>query len=305
MTIIFTRQTDDTTLDIMKWIDSAGKKTFRINSIYDIEKLQDFIKNDKIKSIYFNGIGLLRDKISTDDNSMQYQIENYLDEDNQIIWEYLFSMLKNKKTFGLMPYSHKINKLKVLSKAEGIGFLIPPFKLINNKQDLLKTKNEWGRIICKSLGDGINIITEEILINGQKTEEITSEDIHSFTQTFYPTFVQKLIEKKFEVRVFYFLKKIYSIAIFTQSNIKSQIDGRIIDSQMPQRKVPFTLPHSLHIKIIQFMEELDLTYGSIDFIFSKENEFYFLEVNPYGQYGFLSEAGNYYIEKEIAEFLCK
>lgn len=305
MILIFTRQTDDTTIDMIRWIQSMGECIFRINSVNDIYPLQNHIEQNEIKGAYFNGMGLLRNKIETEDQLLQYQIENYLNDDAEIMFSYLFSGIPEAKVFGLMPYSEKINKLGILKEAERIGFLIPDFKLVSTRSMLIEAKKEWGRMICKSLGDGISIITGEVLINGQKTEEITSEDMEHFEERFYPTFVQKLIEKEFEVRVFYFNEKFYSIAIFSQSNTKSQIDGRQVDSQIPQRKIPFTIPLDLESKITALMKKTGLTYGSVDFIFSKDQKFYFLEVNPYGQYGFLSEAGNYYIEKEIAEFLCR
>jgi hypothetical protein len=44
--------------------------------------------------------------------------------------------------------------------------------------------------------------------------------------------------------------------------------------------------------------------GSIDLIFN-ENGFYFLENNPQGQYEWLSENCNYYVDRYIAEQLIK
>lgn len=42
--------------------------------------------------------------------------------------------------------------------------------------------------------------------------------------------------------------------------------------------------------------------GSFDFIKCKE-KYYFLEMNPVGQFGNVSDMCNYNIEKDIAEFL--
>lgn len=50
------------------------------------------------------------------------------------------------------------------------------------------------------------------------------------------------------------------------------------------------------------MTALDLNSGSIDFIKSGNN-YYFLEVNPIGQFGNVSTDCNYSLERKIAEFL--
>lgn len=50
------------------------------------------------------------------------------------------------------------------------------------------------------------------------------------------------------------------------------------------------------------MEALDLNCGSLDLIKSGST-YYFLEVNPVGQFGNLSFDCSYHLEKEIAEYL--
>jgi glutathione synthase/RimK-type ligase-like ATP-grasp enzyme len=54
------------------------------------------------------------------------------------------------------------------------------------------------------------------------------------------------------------------------------------------------------------MSILKLNTGSVDLIFSEEdNKYYFLEVNPMGQFGMVSKPCNYYLEKEMAQYLTK
>jgi D-alanine-D-alanine ligase-like ATP-grasp enzyme len=51
------------------------------------------------------------------------------------------------------------------------------------------------------------------------------------------------------------------------------------------------------------MKSLDLNSGSFDIIFTKQNKFVLLEVNPIGQFHWLSKNCNYKIEKIIANYL--
>lgn len=119
----------------------------------------------------------------------------------------------------------------------------------------------------------------------------------------FPTLIQEEIKKQFEIRVFYLRSRCYSIAMFTQTNETTKTDYRNYNFTAPVRSVPFNLPRSLDIKVKQLMKEINLNSGSIDFIYSSNNEFIFLEVNPLGQFGNVSAAGNYFIEKKIANLL--
>ncbi|NJO92369.1 MAG: hypothetical protein HC831_27910 [Chloroflexia bacterium] len=67
--------------------------------------------------------------------------------------------------------------------------------------------------------------------------------------------------------------------------------------------VPYKLPDEIKNKLIALMNEIELDTGSIDMIVDKKGKYIFLEVNPNGQYGLVSDTCNYYLEKEIADYL--
>ncbi|MCH5685541.1 hypothetical protein LWM68_15550 [Niabella sp. W65] len=175
--------------------------------------------------------------------------------------------------------------------------------MVTQKTELIRYKNKWGRIINKSIDDGISIETEKVSIAGQRTIEIGEKVINAMANDFFPSLIQRLIEKEYEVRIFYFDRKFSSIAIFSQSNAESEIDGRRLNPEHLTRHVPFLLPANLREKICVLMGSLNLNYGSIDLIKSSDGSYYFLEVNPYGQFGYLSSFANYYLEHKIATYL--
>jgi D-alanine-D-alanine ligase-like ATP-grasp enzyme len=61
----------------------------------------------------------------------------------------------------------------------------------------------------------------------------------------------------------------------------------------------------IKIKIKILLKKIKINSGSIDMIVTPANEFYFLEINPTGQFNFLSEYTNSYVEKLIAYKLIK
>lgn len=67
--------------------------------------------------------------------------------------------------------------------------------------------------------------------------------------------------------------------------------------------IPYLLKASEAQKIRNLMADIGLNMGSIDLIKARNGKFYFLEINPVGQYDFVSYHCNYHIHREIAKFL--
>ena len=90
------------------------------------------------------------------------------------------------------------------------------------------------------------------------------------------------------------------MAIFSQKDNQTEIDFRRYNLKKPNRTVPYQIPLSLEKKIIKLMTMLEFNTGSLDFIVDKEDNYYFLEINPSGQFGMVSLPCNYYLEKQMA-----
>ena len=73
----------------------------------------------------------------------------------------------------------------------------------------------------------------------------------------------------------------------------------------PNRYEPYNLPKKVEIKLKVLMEQLGLNTGSIDMIKALDDNYYFLEVNPSGQFGMTAMPCNYPLYEKIAEYLIK
>ena len=91
------------------------------------------------------------------------------------------------------------------------------------------------------------------------------------------------------------------MAIFSQEDKQTVIDFRNYNDQIPNRYVPYKLPHNIEDKIDKFMHKMNLDTGSIDMIVTPDLKYIFLEVNPVGQYDMVSVPCNYYLHKKIAQ----
>lgn len=265
----------------------------------------------KIKSIYFSRSYI---KMKTPTIKINKSYLNNLEKNNLIhfldrniearkeIINYL--LLKKARVFGT-PEVGRINKINVLNEAKKLNFATPKWILTTNKQALESFYEQHKSIVLKSYNLGYtNVNYKNNTWQTTYTNKLNLSDLKKIPTSFPLTLFQEHIQKDFEVRTFVFNKTFYSVAIFSQNNNKTKIDYRRYDEVKPNREIPFEIDNGIKKKIIKLFETLNLNTGSIDFIISN-NKYYFLEVNPVGQYENVSCAGNYYIEKKIAEYLLK
>lgn len=314
MILIYSREIEDSTSCVIDWLNYKGEKHIRINNgnidefILNIHlsnqkfniSLNGFDKNS-IKSIWYRRTGpsVKPELPPTIDESLKNSFEEHLGLELGAVRTSFYQNFKNTKWLS-HPYNCHVDKIHVFGIASQVGLQIPPTLITNKKQDVLDFIKEHKSIVVKNIA-----YTLPFFIDGRVystyTAKISNKTIKKYSDKFFPSAFQKLIEKEYEVRAFYIDAKIYSMAIFSQQNKITKLDFRRY-TKTPNRTVPYKLPSDICKKIRLLMDELSLNTGSIDLIKTKEG-FVFLEVNPVGQFGMVSQPCNYYLEKEVANFL--
>ncbi len=197
-------------------------------------------------------------------------------------------------------------KLEMLSTALEIGLNIPEVLITGEIVELKKFLKTHKKIITKPISNPSYTLVYEnnIYSLGNQTKLLNYNEIEFNNYfDFLPSFFQRYIEKKFEIRTFYLAGIFKSMAIFSQENEKTKIDFRNYDHERPNRYVPYELPKFIEKKLHKLMLKLKINCGSFDLIYTPSGKYYFLEVNPIGQFKWLSENCNFKIEKIIAEKL--
>ena len=117
-----------------------------------------------------------------------------------------------------------------------------------------------------------------------------------------PVFSQQYINKRYEYRVMVIGKKVLSCRIDSQASQMTKIDWRHYDFKNVEHK-QVELPKDVQEKLLNFMQKIGLNYGAIDFIETPKGEFVFLEVNPSGQWGWITSLAGLKIPEAVAEML--
>lgn len=221
----------------------------------------------------------------------------------EIIFKFLVKIFEKKKWLpGFNGFY--LNKLDELKIAKEIGLNVPKSILTNNKINLLQFFDKCsGNIITKAVGKKSYYKNENVIYAGL-TKQLVFQEIELYDNCFFPSFFQEKIEAEIEIRSFILNDKIYSTAILLNEG-KTHCDMKLYTKSRKYHQLPYKLPEEIQAQLKEFLKQVELNTGSVDMIKSTDGKYYYLEVNPVGQYLHPSVNCNYYIEKEIALWLIK
>lgn len=225
------------------------------------------------------------------------QLYTYLIQELKTIKDFLHTFLRSIPGIGNYQLAEP-NKLTVLSMARSVGLKIPQTVITNKPNYKFPTDQKW---ITKASWEALHCMHESLGSMQAYTQEVSTKK----QGTHFPSLFQTAIQKWYEVRCFYLDGTLYAMAIFSQADRQTQTDFRKYNFERPNRTTPYQLPKKEAIKLHRLMQELELTSGSIDLIRAQNKEYYFLEVNPVGQFGMISGPCYYPLEKIIAQYLVK
>lgn len=124
-----------------------------------------------------------------------------------------------------------------------------------------------------------------------RNKELKKEDL-----SLMPVVVQEVLEEKQDLRVTVVGDKIWTAAILSNG---SGVEG---DWRLRKEEVeytPLSLPHKVKSLCIDFVDELGLVYGAID-LARVEEKFFFLEINPIGEWAWLEDRLDFPISEAIS-----
>ena len=312
MILILSNNKDHSTNDTIDWFNLGFLRTdncnfirnliFNFNTLdYEIQ-LFDGKWISKIITYWYRRddfvLGINSDRIVNENTQTRLNLEKEWDK----FKDFLHFYCESKNSIGSYRKEIFQNKLTTLFLVQQIGLKIPPTLVTTQKNNLVAFVQENGECITKSISNMFKI-EKSGFFQTIGTQLVTKAMIDTLDETFFPTLIQKKIEKVFELRVFYLKGLFYPMAIFSQTDERTQLDYRSYNRTKPNRNIPFVLPNDIEVKLQVLMNKLELNTGSIDMMVTSEGEYVFLEVNPTGQFGWVSENCNYYLEEKIAHCL--
>src|SRR5207249_3016869 len=135
---------------------------------------------------------------------------------------------------------------------------------------------------------------------------VTAKDLREHEEgiRLAPVIFQEFIEKAFDVRVTVVANQIFAARIDSQIVESARVDWRRSDTdQLPH--APLALPEALSLRCFKLIRRLGLEFGAIDFVVDRAGRYYFLEINPNGQWAWLQDRLGFDIAGAIADWLLR
>ena len=324
MILILSSEDDRSTSDVMDWLFYYEIPFIRIN---ESTKIIDFYVDTSISKTVFQitfeinsqtikinsndifgywyrrgNIILRRGNIEHSNSYTYYNVNNYINRECSTTSFFIHNFLRSIEGIGSY-LDNSINKLVVLEIAKKLGLSVPKTLVTDNKANLLNFFYKNKRIIQKAQSPaGYYDLSKENYLSFY-TREIFLDEIENSSPYFESSLFQELLEKKYELRIFYLNGELFTTAIFSQEDKQTEIDFRKYNWEKPNRTSVYNLPESINVKTCRLMNYLGLKSGSIDMVVTTKNDYVFLEVNPVGQFSQVSLPGNFNLEKKIADEL--
>ena len=247
------------------------------------------VKNNSLKSIFFRAPVFLR-------SHKRYSVKEQLYRSQ---WS---SFIRNLIVFDKAKWiNHPVNtycaenKLYQLQCVQNIGLSIPKTFVGNVlPQDITPA----SKYIVKSLDTALfydelqEYFTYSSVVDGGELVDANINDA--------PIILQEFIEDKRDIRVTVIGNRLFPVGI-TKNGENIYGDWRKNTKESLQYKLEL-LPDDISNGIIKLMKELGILFGGVDLAFS-DGKYYFIEVNPTGEWGWLNQYCGMPLEKAIVDEL--
>ncbi len=313
----------------MDWLEVLGEDCIRVNGD-DIEgraTLRFGLEGDKL-SLAFEADGAdlplsevgavwfrrwlherrhemvdLLESPSADDHKLHYDLRRHLNLESRRLSDFLFASFADLPWLS-HPRKASLNKLEVLARASRAGLDTPATLVTTEREALRRFCAEHGTVITKPIGE-VDAFVDGERLHFLFTTPLDLAAVEDLPERFAPSLFQEMVEKTYELRVFYLDGAFYSMAIFSQNDPQTRADFRHYNRERPNRTVPFRLSSGLEQSLRRLMDALELETGSVDLLVTQDGREVFLEVNPVGQFGMVSHPCNYHLERKVAELLIR
>lgn len=188
------------------------------------------------------------------------------------------------------------NKIFQLCIAKEYGLEVPVTYISNCTDFNLESDKKY---IVKSLDTALFYDMENNKEMFTYSNVVSGSELNEYDLTSAPIFIQEFLNPKIDCRVTYVQGKLFPVKIL-QNGKGMYGDWRMRKEELEY--IPFQLPAYVENAIHKLMKKLELNFGGIDLAIVS-GEYYFIEVNPTGEWGWLEVKTGTNISKTIKRAL--
>jgi hypothetical protein len=161
-----------------------------------------------------------------------------------------------------------------LAAAHALGIAIPRTLMTNDPAEVKAFWEACGRnCIYKAFSSPAHRLIE--------TRVLAAEDFPYLDSLRHaPIIVQERVDKDFDVRAIVVGREVFSASVRVDAHVDCRVDLLATWER-------HDLPEDVRRRLVDLVSRLNLCYGCIDLAKSKNGEYFFLEINPAGQFLFV------------------
>lgn len=302
MILIITHKEDYTADFVINKLNNLNYPYFRFNCedllTYNItiypKGLRTVINNiHQFKSVWYRRTKLPFIKAENEAERL------YLLGEVDIFMQNIFGVIDAKWLSNPISVNAAENKLLQLSNALKVGFNTPKTLISTDKKELLLFAKSNKKTVAKPIGRGRINYTDKSskLIFTNILPDSIIDNLDEFCIA--PAIFQEYIEKDYELRVTVVGNLIFAARVNSQTDETSMVDWR-------RKKLKFEkydLPVDISNKCLKLLGLLKISFGAFDLIKATDGLYYFLEVNPNGQWVWIEKETGMPISDAIINFL--
>ncbi len=248
-----------------------------------------FLPKSKIKSVFFRAPVFIR-------SNKTYLVEDQLKRSQSSAFVRNLIVFDKAKWINHPVSIYKSeNKLYQLEIAKKYGLKIPVTYVANCFLENLDKNKSYA---VKSLDTALFFDGKQEYFT--YTSIMSGSELTKSSLTDAPIILQDYIEDKIDIRATYIAGKVFPVTI-TNNGKKIEGDWR----KTPKENLvylPCKLPKELTETLVRYMGDLALNFGGIDLAFSR-GDYYFIEVNPTGEWGWLVNTAKFPIAETIVDYM--
>lgn len=209
---------------------------------------------------------------------------DYLADEWSALTRALWNALEGRWLSSPFAILRAEDKPRQLALAVAIGFDVPETLITNDftaAEAFIATGGAVGKPLRHSLVE--RGATGEVLFTS-RLQPLAKGDRDAVTVA--PVIYQREVCKAYDIRATVIGDRVFPVAIHSQDHHETEVDWRS-GTRLDLRHEPIELPKAIIEKCLLLTRSLDLRYGAIDLIADKDGRYWFLEINPNGQWAWI------------------
>jgi len=292
-------------LDALKLLEDSTCLSVLVSPNSGTKVIYDGIDLSNVKSVWF------RKPAFPESSSIPLDIEyrDYAADALERLFYLLYGALR-KNVLWISDYyaiQRANDKGWQLEVAKDVGFNIPTTLFTSDSLEAANFITTHRNVIMKPLSS-VRIIGDTqpqtmfaVMVQSSKMPRLDTLHVS-------PLIFQKAIDVAFEIRCTVVGDQVFAAKVVHSKDNKAENnirDWRIghFDNNLEITDYDNDMPQDIKNKCIAHVKYLDLHFGAIDMIVDKNNQYWFIENNPNGQWGFIERYTGQLIGKAVADLL--